>query len=118
MKNLLLIDGDLVLEGGELQLVEGLDELAQEMRVELQTNRGEFFLAPTEGLPFDVILRKLPNQEAIRGAISGTLNKNPRIRRLDEVKTTFNRQERRLDIQVRATGAEGENVTVGVVRNA
>lgn len=118
MKDLMLIDGDLVFQDGDLQLIEGPDELAQEMEVELQTNRGEFFLAPDEGLPFNLILQKMPNPEMIRTAVTDTLGRNPRITRLDDLQTDFDAKRRHLDIRVTATGTDDETATVGVNRNA
>lgn len=110
-------DGDLVFTGGELQMIEGAEELGQEIEIELQTNRGEFFLAPDDGLPFEAVLQKKPDPEAIRAAIADTLNRNDRVVSLDDVQAFFNAKNRSLDIKIRATGQEDVTISAEVNRN-
>lgn len=43
---------DLVLDAGDLQLVGGEAAIAQECRMRLRTDRGEYFLDAARGLPF------------------------------------------------------------------
>ena len=59
MKGFALSDNnDLVIQNGELQLVEGTDLLRQTVQTVLNTNKGEWFLDEDEGINFRNILGK------------------------------------------------------------
>lgn len=118
MIGLKLVNGDLVFEGADLAMVEDGAELAQEARIALQTNNGEWFLNTGAGIDHRVILQKQPDQDAIRAQLIQGLRQTGRIQTVDELKIDFNRTARTLGVQFTATGADGEAVEQGVILGA
>lgn len=70
MKSYLLDEtGDLVIRDGQFAMVEGNEELAQQVRISLQTEKGEWFLDLEEGLDYNSIFSKDFNETEARDAI-------------------------------------------------
>lgn len=67
MKDLKLTPaGDLVIEGFDLALVDGREQIAQRMKIRLKTFYGEWFLNTEIGVPyFEDILVKNPDPELV-----------------------------------------------------
>lgn len=58
MKGFALSDNDILIQNGEIQMIEGADLICQTVRTVLNTNKGEWFLNPDEGINFRNILGK------------------------------------------------------------
>lgn len=58
MKGFALSDNDVLIQNGEIQMIEGTDLTCQTVRTVLNTNKGEWFLNPDEGINFRNILGK------------------------------------------------------------
>lgn len=65
-------DGDVVILNGQIELVEGVELIAQTVRQELATNIGEWLgdNGEDEGIDFSVILTKNPNYDLIQDTIN------------------------------------------------
>ena len=63
-------DGDAVIVDNQLQLIEGIDLIAQTVKQVLGTNIGEWFGDNEEGIDFSVILTKNPNFDLIQDTIN------------------------------------------------
>ena len=71
MKNFKLDqDGDVVIKNNQIELVEGIELIAQTVRQVLGTNLGEWFGDEKEGIDFYVILTKNPNFDLIQDTIN------------------------------------------------
>lgn len=55
-------NGDLILENGSFVMIEGDEELAQQARISIQTEKGEWFLDPEEGMDREPIFTKFFNE--------------------------------------------------------
>lgn len=90
--------GDLYLgPDGDIATLQPTDvaSIVQHVRQRLQLFRGEWFLAPSEGLPyFQVVLVKSPNPNTVRAAFVDVIEGTPGITKVD-----------RLDLQVDPGGA-------------
>lgn len=62
--------GDVVIENNQIQLVSGIDLIAQLVRQVIGTNIGEWFGDEEEGIDNDVILTKNPNYDLIEDTIN------------------------------------------------
>lgn len=58
MKGFELLNGDVVIKNGEIQMVSGAELLRQTVETVLNTNKGEWFFDIDEGITFSNILGK------------------------------------------------------------
>jgi hypothetical protein len=113
-----LINGDLVLENGDLALVSGGEELAQCCQITLGSNRGEWWFNPEAGLDFDVLLGKGIDEEMVHDAIREALLQEERIVSVDELIVTLDRKARSSVVSFTATGRDGETIQEEVIVDA
>lgn len=66
-------NGDFVLENGSFVLLEGVEQLAQEVKMSIQTSKGEYFLDLNEGMDREPILAKDFNENNGRNSIIESL---------------------------------------------
>lgn len=118
MRSLRLQDGDLVFSAGALQMVEGPEEIAQSCRIILGTNRGEWFLNPELGIPFEAFTGKAPVQERMIEELRAGLAQEPRIRSVEDIVITADTSARTLLVTFSATAEDGEIITEEVVIGA
>ncbi|WP_240415034.1 DUF2634 domain-containing protein [Paenibacillus periandrae] len=112
MRTLKLTDGDLVFTNGTMQLVDGNEEIAQAVRIELLTFKKEWFLDSRMGVDYyGVILMKQPNYEAIRAELVQAILREPRIRSVDSLDVDFDRAARNLKVTFKATTRSGQAIT-------
>lgn len=106
-KDLLIQDGKLVFtDDGDLQFVEGLEEMAQSLRIELSTQEGTHVEVESFGFPFlDLVMKKNPNSSLIASVAKAkilarpdVLSAGPVFSELDPVTRTH-----RLSFEVRTT---------------
>lgn len=110
MKDLKLQDGDLVIEKGDLVMVEGVDELRQTVYIGMQTNQGEWFLNPEVGIRHSVFFGKKPNDEEMRAEIIRGAMQDERIQTVEDIQIERDMKNRKLTVTFRATTAGGESI--------
>lgn len=69
IKSLALINGDLVIENDELQMVDGDELLRQKVQEVISTNKGEWFTDWEQGITFSNILGKNVERDTVRSEI-------------------------------------------------
>lgn len=111
MQSLLLIDGDLVFENGELSVISGADDQAQCVRITLGTNKGEWFLDTEKGINFDVFLGKNLSEEEMIEELRGGIHQNDFIASVEDISITQDRSSRKQSITFVATTTTGEIIT-------
>ena len=97
---------DLVIDGREtLQVVEGVDEAAQHLRILLSTRMGEWFLNIRHGLDHGEILgAKMPVAESrIRAAVYDAVQQDSRDIRILSLDIEYDSHTRRLTISLTAS---------------
>jgi hypothetical protein len=109
-------DGDVVIVDNQIQLVEGIELVAQTLRQVLGTNLGEWFGDSEEGIDFYVILTKNPNYDLVRDTIETAVQKTAESLEV-ELETdnfTFDLNGRNLTIAFTLTmnGAESADIEV------
>lgn len=73
-------NGDLLVERGDLALVDGLDAIAQHVAIRLQFFQGEWFLDQRVGIPyFQQVLVKAPNLTAVRSLLRDAVTTTPGV---------------------------------------
>lgn len=108
--------GDVVIKDGQIEVVEGVELIAQTVRQVLNTNLGEWFGDESEGIDFHLILVKNPNYDIIRDIINTAVQKvadNLNIE-LETDNFIFNVDGRNLHITFTLTINEGESTTIEV----
>lgn len=63
-------NGDVVMQNGDIELVQDIELIAQTVRHVIGTKLGEWFKDENEGIDFYVILTKNPNYELIQDTIN------------------------------------------------
>ncbi|UVI28160.1 DUF2634 domain-containing protein [Paenibacillus spongiae] len=115
MQSLLLIDGDLVFEAGDLVMIEGPAEQAQCVRITLGTNKGEWFLDPDLGIDFKLFLGKNLNREEMIEELREGLHQLDFISTVEDIEINQDHTTRRQLISFTATTINGETLTEEVI---
>lgn len=68
-------DGDVVITNNQIELVEGVELIAQTLRQVIGTNLGEWFGDEEEGVDFYAILTKNPNYDLVQDTIDTAIQK-------------------------------------------
>lgn len=78
-------NGDLIIENGDLVMIDGRDELVQSIDRILTTNKGEWFLSMGYGLDYQAIQGKGKNKESIKLANKEAIFQDERVKEVDIV---------------------------------
>lgn len=104
--------GDLVIENGDLVLVDGLTAIGQHVAMRLRSFKGEWFLDQTTGVPyFQEILQKGTPPSRIRALIRQTILGTEGISSVDELELDYDAATRALSVAFKATAENGETLT-------
>lgn len=101
------LNGDLVIEQGQLPLISGTDELLQKIRQVLGTNQGEWLLNPQEGIDFSVLLSRKPNSDLVRDTIKNALLQVDPELELLQFNSSYDTHARRLAVAFKFRDASG-----------
>lgn len=102
-------NGDLVIENGDLVMIDGNEELRQCVERILTTNKNEWFLNTEFGLDYSAIQGKGKTKESIKLAITEAIFQEPRIKQVDIIDIEIDKN-RHLKIYGTATNIEGEEI--------
>ena len=90
---------DLVIEGGDVQMIDGALRVAQQVKVTLLTFLGEWFLDTDFGVPyFDVVYIKNPNWAAINATFRARIIDVPGVTRITQLDLEYDRAARALAV--------------------
>ena len=108
-----IVDGDLMIdENGDIVMVEGDEELAQSVRMILETRKGEFFLEPDHGLVFDNLLGKEADLAKAHEDIVEAVLQEERIASVEDVIFTDNQQERTRSVSLKMQKTDGGTLSL------
>jgi hypothetical protein len=100
---------DLVLTGGDLQIVQDLEAIRQEIDIRLRFFLAEWFLDITQGVPYlQNILVKAPNLAAIRGIFNEQILLGAGIKSITKLDLDYDQSDRTLTVTWSATTDLGE----------
>ena len=101
-------DGDWDLQNGQLQIVTGVEEIAQIVTTRLKFFLGEWFLDVRRGVPwFSKILKKNPNPSEVEAILIQHILDSPGIITLKDSTFTLDNATRRLTVEFEAISTEG-----------
>jgi hypothetical protein len=106
----LKLDGnqDLVIEDGDLALVDGVDAVAQDVDIRLQFFLGEWFLDTRLGVPYyQQILGEKPRLGAVSSIIRKAIFTTPGIISISDFSIDWDGASRSITIDFRAETTEG-----------
>lgn len=66
-------NGDVVIEKGDISMIDGNELLRQSVQFVIATNKGEWFLNEDEGINYHAILKKNPELDSVRDEIAAAL---------------------------------------------
>ncbi|MFT8928537.1 MAG: DUF2634 domain-containing protein [Sporolactobacillus sp.] len=111
MRGLKLVNGDLTFDsGGELSMIEGMDEIAQSLFIIVQTRLGEFYLDETVGTDQSALLAKQFDEDAAHDAIVEALMEDDRVEEITDIE--FTQTGRTLNVSFMVQTTTGDPVTV------
>lgn len=101
--------GDLLLENFDLQLVEGRDQIAQNLAIRLRFILGEWFLDTTAGVPYytDFFI-KAPNQIRIESVLKEEILDTPGVNQILSFSSNFDAQRRVYSVVFSVITTQGE----------
>lgn len=108
-------DGDVVLIGGELELVSGVPDVVQRVRCILDLLKGSWPLDVTLGIPwFDDVLGRPRQKSAIDSILRLALTRTPGVLRVERLDSTLDRITRHYEATIVALidGGSGQAVEV------
>lgn len=103
------VDHDITIEGFDLQLVTGIDRVAQQIKIRFLFFLGEWFLNVSQGVPYyrDILI-KAPNRAVVEGLLREVIITTPNVLAVDELSFEYDSVTRELDVRFRADTDFGE----------
>ncbi|MDY4474395.1 hypothetical protein [Mitsuokella sp.] len=90
---------DLIVQGGDLMIVDNAERVAQQVLITLREWLGEWFLKTSDGIPYlEYILVKNPNEAHIRQILTKAIESVEGVRDVTELDFTFNHVLRTLAV--------------------
>jgi hypothetical protein len=90
---------DLIVQGGDLMIVDNAERVAQQVLITLREWLGEWFLKTSDGIPYlEYILVKTPNEAHIRQILTQAIESVEGVRDVTELDFTFNHVLRTLAV--------------------
>ena len=101
MDLLLTTAGDLDVTTNDFQLVDGLEAIRQHLQIRYRFFLGEWFLDPTEGIPYiRDVLKKAPNEAQVRALLSEVATSTPGVVSVDQLELDVDGGERTLTVTI------------------
>lgn len=90
---------DLIVQGGDLMIVDNAERVAQQVLITLREWFGEWFLKTSDGISYlEYILVKTPNEAHIRQILTQAIESVEGVRDVTELDFTFNHVLRTLAV--------------------
>ena len=101
MDLLLNAAGDLDLSTNDAQLVDGIEAVRQELQIRYRFFLGEWFLDPTEGVPYiRDVLKKAPNEAQVRAMLAQVAQSTPGVASVDGIELDLDSGTRTLTVSL------------------
>lgn len=100
--------GELVFDGGDLVLLDGVDAIAQHVRIALRLFKGECAFAPDEGVPWIQSLFTKPTRiQLVTAVLRRAILAVPGVTEINKFDLSFEPVGRRLSLSFAATTTSG-----------
>ena len=104
-----LLTNDLLIENGDLSIVDGSDAIAQDLQQTLQVWLGEWFLDTTVGIPFrQQILVKNPVIDLVQADIINAALAVPGVAQITDISLDYDANNRSLTMGMVAIDTNGQ----------
>ncbi|UMZ35543.1 DUF2634 domain-containing protein [Priestia megaterium] len=107
-----LVNGDLVIENGELVMISGDEELVQSVQAILGTRKGEFFLDSEHGLSHENVMGKPANQDLARDDIIEALMQEERVASIPTVNFNDDKAKRKRNVSLTIEKDDGSQLPI------
>lgn len=105
-------DGDLVIENGDVVIVDGLEAIGQHVSIRLRSFKGEWFLDQSFGVPYlQEVLGKGTPVTRLRAIFQGIILGTDGIASVDSMDLDYAGEARTLTVTFQATTDSGETLT-------
>lgn len=102
---------DLIIDNGDLIVIDNAERVAQQIKIQLLTWAGEWFLDTRHGVPYlDYILVKNPNIELISSIFREQIMSVDDVDSVNSLEINYNAQTRTMEVEYEAS------TTYGLVR--
>lgn len=99
---------DLIIADGDFIVIDNAERVAQQIKIQLLTWLGEWFLDTTHGVPYlDYILVKNPNLELIASIFREQIMKVDDVDFVNSLEIDYNERERTMMVQYEASTSYG-----------
>ena len=106
------LNGDVVLSGGDIVLIQDDELKAQKVRTVIGTNKGEWTLNKNEGLNFNYILGKGITDDMIMTQITDGLRQVDETLYLDDFKCMRDSENRNVSVSFSASNTQNTALTI------
>jgi len=107
--------GDLLIENYDLNVVENIDQVAQNLAIRLRFFLNEWFLDITQGLPYyQEILIKSPNQIRVESLIKNEILETEGINELLSFSSTYDEENRKFSVAFTANTDDNQELNLEV----
>lgn len=90
---------DLIVQGGDLMIVDNAERVAQQVLITLREWLGEWFLKTSDGIPYlEYILVKNPNEAYIRQILTQAIESVEGVKDVTEIEFAYNHVLRTLAV--------------------
>lgn len=90
---------DLIVQGGDLMIVDNAERVAQQVLITLREWLGEWFLKTSDGIPYlEYILVKNPNEAHIRQILTQAIESVEGVKDVTELEFAYNHVLRTLEV--------------------
>lgn len=102
---------DLIIDNGDLIVIDNAERVAQQIKIQFLTWAGEWFLDTRHGVPYlDYILVKNPNMELISSIFREQIMSVDDVDSVNSLEINYNAQTRTMEVEYEAS------TTYGLVR--
>lgn len=112
MRTLEVYNRDLVIRNGDFNMIEGDDELAQSVRMNIEAAQGEWFLDLNYGMDREPFETKPFNEEAAQLALIEAATADERIASVENIVMTPDFVTRRLKVTMRLIKETGDTLDI------
>ena len=102
---------DLIIDDGDLIVIDNAERVAQQIKIQLLTWAGEWFLDTRHGVPYlDYILVKNPNMELINSIFREQIMSVDDVDSVNSLEINYNAQTRTMVVEYEASTTYGLNL--------
>ena len=100
--------GDIKKVNGDFQFINGKDEVVQQIKQILKTNKGEWFKNEAYGITYENLQQKKINEDLIKDCIRDGISQCSEDITIESIEIGYKKEERLLYVEFKAFFSDGE----------